>query len=350
MFDELLIKTYYGNTVKEWLIAFLIILGVAIVAKVLYYVLTSIIKAFTKKTKTKLDDILIDMIEEPLVFAMVLGGIWYALTTLNFTETGRLFVDNAFQFLIVINVTWLISRLFEALYQEYMVPYAEASENDLDDQLFPLIKKGVKGIVWTLGIIVGLDNAGYDVGTILAGLGIGGLALAMAAKDTVANVFGGLTIFSDKLFKLKDVVNVSGVEGKVEDIGLRSTKIKTYEGRIVTMPNSKFTSSAVENISSEPSRKVKLTLGISCDTAPLQIKKAMGLIEKILEKNENILKKYSVNFGGFGDFTFDISVAYYIKKGANIGGTKSEIHMEILKEFNKNKIEMPYPTSVMLKG
>jgi MscS family membrane protein len=258
------------------------------------------------------------------------------------------FIDHAFQFLIAINVTWFLSRLFEALYEEYMVPFAQKSESDFDDQLFPIIRQGLKGIIWILGIVVGLNNAGYDVGAILAGLGIGGIALAMAAKDTVSNVFGGVTIFMDKMFKIHDRILVDGVDGNVEEIGLRSTKIRKLDGRIVTVPNSKFTSNLVENISSEPSRKVVMTLGISCDTTPVKIKQAVDIVKKILDKNKDLLKKNSVNFTGFGSFTFDIMVIYYIKSGSSILDVKEDINLEILKQFNKNKIEMPYPTQKIL--
>jgi MscS family membrane protein len=346
--QEILTKTYYNNTIQQWLISLLIVLGVAIVGKLLYWIITKFIKAFTHKTKNRLDDIIIDMAEEPLVFAMVLGGIWYAAGILTLTESARVFIDHAFQFLIVINITWLLTRLFESLYEEYMVPMAEKSESDVDDQLFPIIRKGVKGIVWTLGIIVGLNNAGYNVGAILTGLGIGGIALAMAAKETVSNMFGGITIFIDKMFKIKDRIVVNDVEGVVEEIGLRSTKIRKLDGRLVTVPNSKFTNNEVENVSSEPSRKVILTLGISCDSEPEKIQKAIKISEKVLEKNKNLLKKNTVFFSGFGNFTYDIMVIYYIKKGADIAQTKTEVNLEIVEQFNKNNIEMPYPTQTIL--
>ncbi len=348
MFQEILTKTYYGNTVQEWLIAFSIILGVAIVGKLLYWITSKIIKSFTTKTKSKIDDIIIDMVEEPLVFAMILAGIWFSLGMLNFTEGIRTFIDNGFQFLIVINITWLLSRLFQALYEEYMVPLAEKSKTHVDDQIFPILRQGVKGIIWALGIIVALNNAGYNVGAILAGLGIGGLALAYAAKDTVANIFGGVSIFTEKLFKVKDRIKIDGIDGKVEEIGLRSTKIRQLDGRLVTMPNATFTNNPVENISSEPSRKITTNLGISCDTSPKNIQKAMDIVKSILDKNKDVLKDKYIGFNEFGNFSFNLLVIYYIKSGADILGTQTEVNMLILNEFNKNKIEMPFPTQMIL--
>ena len=135
----------------------------------------------------------------------------------------------------------------------------EESDNTLDDQLLPIVRKGTKFSLWAVGIIVALNNAGYDVGALIAGLGIGGLALAMAARDTVSNVFGGFTIFTDRPFTLNDRIKVSGFDGTVDEIGIRSTRLRTLAGTLVTIPNSTFSGSAVENSSAEPSRGVVMT-------------------------------------------------------------------------------------------
>ncbi|MBS1266843.1 MAG: Small-conductance mechanosensitive channel MscMJ [Candidatus Woesearchaeota archaeon] len=344
-----LAKTYYNNTVKEWLYALLIIFGVAIIAKIFYKIIGSILKRLTSKTKSKIDDIFIDMLEEPLVFALILGGAWFGLNTLVLSDAIKALLVKAFHFLIAIDIAWLLARLFEAIYEEYIVPFAKNTDTELDDQILPLIRKGVKSIIWALGIVIALNNAGYNVGAILAGLGIGGIALAMAAKDTISNIFGGIAIFTDQLFLIGDRIKISGIDGVVEEIRLRSTKVRTMQGRLTTIPNSEFISAAVENVSSEPSRKVKVTLGVSCDLSKKKMQKAMKIVNDLLEKNKNVVK-HSVAFNGFGDFTFDIFVIYYIKKGAGVLDTKTQVNLEILNQFNKHKIDMPYPTQVVRKA
>lgn len=287
------------------------------------------------------------MLEEPIVFALVLAGIWYATQTLSFSDTARDWLGNIFQGLIVLNVAWLISRLFDSLYREYLVPIADKSETDLDDHLLPILRKGTKIIVWALAIIVALNNAGYNVGAILAGLGIGGLALAMAAKDTVSNIFGGFTILTDRPFKIKDRIKVIGLDGIVEEIGLRSTRIRTLQGRSVLVPNSKFTDNPVENISSEPNRKVVLKLGLTYDMTEKQMNKALDILKKIASQNKNLEEKVIVSFNEFGDFALGILFIYYIKSGHDILTTQTEINSEILKQFNKNKLEMAFPTQTI---
>jgi MscS family membrane protein len=287
------------------------------------------------------------MVKEPIVFALTVAGIWYGLRSLNLPETAHVWIGNVFQFLVVLAVAWMVTRVLDAIYREYLVPIAEKSENDLDDQLMPILQKGTKLAVWSIGIIVALNNAGYDVGALIAGLGIGGLALAMAAKDTVSNIFGGFTIFSDRPFKLNDRVKVVGFDGTVVDIGVRSTRLKTLEGRIVTIPNSTFSDSAVENVSLEPSRKVVLNLGLTYDTTPEQMQVAMTILKDLAAANAALEENVSIGFNAFGDSAMNIIFIYYIKKEGDILGTQTEINMKVLEEFTKAGLDFAFPTQTL---
>lgn len=339
-------KMYWGNTVIQWLTALGIIVGVFIVAKILYWAFGNIIKKATSKTKTKLDDLLVDMLEEPVVFAVIIIGIWYALSMLTFNEKIKHFIEMGYQFLIVFNIAWFFVRFFDALVEEYLVPLVNKTEGDLDDQLLPIAKKGIKIAIWAMAIIIGLNNAGYNIGALLAGLGIGGLAFALAAQDTVANLFGGFTIFTDRPFKIKDRVQINGYDGVVEEIGIRSTRIRTLTGRLVTIPNSKIANNFIENVSSEPGRKVVMNFGLTYDTDESGIEKAMDILKNLTEKNENI-ENVSIAFDAFGDFALNILCIYWIKKDSDILGTQTEFNLSVLKEFNENKLEFAFPTQTI---
>ncbi len=344
---ELLEQTYYGNTVAEWGLCLATILGAFVVGKILYWFTTNVVKRFTTKTETKLDDIIIDMIEEPVVFAVTIVGIWYGLSQLNLSDRAEVWVDEGLQFLIVLTVTWLITRLLDALYKEYLKPLADASETDLDDQLLPIISRGTKIGLWSLGIIVALNNAGYNVGAIVAGLGIGGLALAMAAKDTISNMFGGVTIFTDQPFIINERVKIEGFDGVVKEIGIRSTRLQTREGRLVTIPNSIFAAKPVENVSREPWRRVVLDLGLTYDTSPEKMREALTIVESIIDAHPGLEDQKTVSFNNFGDFALNIHVRYYIRKEADIWPTKSEVSLEIMERFAAAGLEMAYPTQTI---
>ena len=253
-------KTYFGNTVQEWLVALGIIFGSYILGKIVYWIFSGFARKLTARTKTNIDDIIIDLIEEPIVASIFASGIWFGLNMLVLPEALDKVISRSYSVLIWLLIGWLLVRLFNAFYRNVMIPWAEKTDNDLDDQIMPILGRAVRSIIWIMAIIIGLDSAGYNIGALIAGLGIGGLALAMAAKDTVSNIFGGFTIFTDKPFKLGDRIVINGVDGTVSEIGLRSTRITTLAGRMVTMPNSSFADSPVENISVEPNRKHRWSL------------------------------------------------------------------------------------------
>ncbi len=340
---------YFGYELKDWLISFGIILGCIIVGKLVYWFFKNIVKKLTQKTKSKLDDIIIDMIEEPIVFALVLGGIWYGVEhQLGLEGAVRIWVDRVFYILIIFNIAWMVSRLFRAIVEEYVAPMVEKSEGDLDDQLLPIIKKGINIIIWLVALIVAIDNAGYDVSAILAGLGIGGLALALAAQDSVSNLLGGFTIFADKPFTINDRIKVDGYDGFVTEIGIRSTRIKTLEGRIVTIPNSDISNNSVENVSSEPSRKVVLNLGLTYDMDHNDVKKGMELLKEISERHKDLIEdNVLISFNAFGDFSLNIFFAYYIKPGADILETQTIMNMDILESFNTNGLDFAFPSQTI---
>ena len=338
---------FYGNSIGDWLISAAIVFATIIIAKLVSWVLRNIIKKITIKTKSTLDDILLESLQQPIVFAMSVFGIWLALDYLIFSPMVDKIIYKAYFFLIIINITWLIARIVSSLIDEYLVPLVEKSESDLDDQLLPVVRKTLNILIWSIGVIIALNNIGFNVGAVLAGMGIGGLALAMAAKDTVSNLFGGIMIFTDKPFIIRDRVKIDGYDGIVEEIGIRSTRLRTLAGRIVTIPNAKFTDGIVENLSSEPTRKVVLNLGLTYDTSPEKMELAMKLLKDINDANPRVRENPIISFNAFGDFSLGIIFIYYILKGEDILSVQSEMNLEILKQFNKHGLNFAFPTQTI---
>ena len=345
--SQLLETTYYGNTIAEYLIAAAIILGSIVGGKILYYLSSSVLRRRTGRSRTRLDDIFVDTIDEPLVVAVVIGGVWWGLSTLSINPSVLHYIGSGLQIVIILTFVWLVSRLLDALFREYLTPLAARSETDLDDQLLPVLRKGTKTVVWVIGVIVALNNAGYNVGALIAGLGIGGLALAMAAKDTVANVFGGFTIFTDRPFSINDRVKVAGYDGTIKEIGVRSTRLETLEGRIVTIPNSKFADSAVENVSLEPARKVVLDLGLTYETTPAKMRRALEVVREIAEANAGVEEEVITGFDAFGDFAMNVKLIYWIRKDADIMNVMTEVNLEVLERFAAEGLELAFPTQVV---
>ncbi len=339
-------QQYYGNTVAEWVTAGAVILGTFIGIKVVYFVFSRVIRKLTEKTTTRLDDVLVDVVESPVVAAITVGGIWIGVRTLNLPESGVRLVDGASLFCIVMCITWVFIRVIDAVFAEVLAPLAEKTDTDLDDQLLPVARKGSKLIVWVLGTIVALNNAGYNVGAVLAGLGIGGLALAMAARDTVANVFGGVTVFADRPFAVNDRIRISGYEGFVREIGIRSTRIETMDGPYVIIPNARFSESAVENVSIAAGLRSECVVGLTYDTEAPMVQRAKDIVEKIIEDHAET-KLWDIGFESFGDFSLNIRAVYYVTGERRPLPVQSEVNMAVLEQFTAEGLDFAFPTQTL---
>lgn len=340
--------TFYGNTILDWLTALGIIIASLVVGKTVYWIFQNVARRMTAKTKTNLDDIILDMIEEPIVVILTVFGFGIAFSTLTFeNEKIGTFIANAMTAAITLSVAWLFARLVDSLIKEYLIPLTEKSESDLDDQLMPILRKGAKAGIWIIGIIVALNNAGYQIAPLLAGLGVGGLALAIAAQDTVSNIFGGATIFADRPFVLGDRVRVGGYDGVVREIGIRSSRIETRDGAMVTMPNNKFTSSAVENVSAGAGRRIVLNLGLTYDTTAEQMEKAMDILRQIAAEHEDVGDDVKVSFSSWGDSAMVIRFAFFVLIDRNFRKTENAVNMAILRRFGAEGLEFAYPTQTL---
>ncbi|MCB9077359.1 MAG: mechanosensitive ion channel [Anaerolineaceae bacterium] len=343
---------YYGNTLSQWLIALLLIVLFFIIGKAVYWVSNRWIKSLTSKTQTQIDDLIIDMIEEPIVVLITLIGIRYSLATLHISASLVRWIDTIFQFGMTLLVAWLLIRLYDAFHTEYFVKLVEKTETDLDDQLLPILRTGLKFTVISLAILIGLNNAGYNVGAILAGLGIGGLAIALAAQDTVANLFGGIIVFLHRPFKTGDRIRVGGVEGYVREVGLRSSLVETVHGEKVLLPNKVFGSEAISNLDVAIYYYQAEIFHIHRNTTLEQIEAVLPILKEVIDQNEHIVWSEPI-LATVGEYSFDIQIDYGVKMWQpgqpfahhlhKLGVVKSQINQAALKVFENRAIKLSLP-------
>lgn len=333
----------WGNTIENWGISILIILGAIIIVKLLSLLGKKVIKPFVTGTDNHLDDVIFYSLEAPVKFAIILLGIWIAIHRLVYPDSFVKVVDNAYSILIVLDITWFFGRLFSSLLQVYWGKQSNGQAN----KMMPIIKRTILVIVWLIGIVMALSNVGVNISALLGTLGIGGIAFALAAQDTVKNVFGAFTILTDKPFSIGDTIRVDSYEGTVVDVGVRSTKIMNYDKRIITFPNYKITDTSIVNISSEPMRRVVLNLGLTYDTTSEKMKEALELLKSIPKRVENVSSNPSdivAVFTEYSDSALVIMYIYFIEKQGDILGVTSNMNMEIQAAFNKAGLNLAFPT------
>ena len=350
MFKYLTNTVLYGNPLSEWLISLGIVIIAVLLSKSIRWTFRNIISKLTTKTETTIDDFLFKKIEKPIAYAVIIFGFWLALKHLFFSENFSQYVNNAYQILIVINATWLFSRLISGIISEYMQRSIDKKSGDekFDNSVIHTLIKIIDVFVWIIGIVIALGQIGVNIGALITGLGIGGVAFALASQDTIKNIFAGVVLFVDRPFRIGDRIKIDSYDGVVEDIGIRSVRIRTLDKRLITMSSSKVADAVIINISSEPGRRVVMSLGLTYDTTPQKMQLALDLLKNLPGSTPEIQPDVTALFENYGDFSLLITFIYFIKKDADISQTQSKVNLNILSLFNENGLNFAFPTNTIV--
>ncbi len=262
-----------------------------------------------RRTETEADDVAVKALITPLGSVLPLIGVYLALRVLVVGQPDLLDLSGkVFLVAMTLVVTWTVFKFIDAL----AILATERSRTDggtLDNTLIPTLRKAFKVFVAVVVFVVVVQNLGYSVSGLLGALGVGGLAMALAAKDTLANLFGGVTILIDRPFRPGDWITLPSADGVVEEIGLRSTRIRTFAKTLVSIPNSVLANAAVENHSLMPKRRIKFSVGVTYGTTPGQMREAVRRVEDYLRGNPAIHQDFlMVKFTDFGASSLDILV------------------------------------------
>ena len=345
--NDFLSYRIYNNEVQEILISLAFILGAIVLGRLVRWFAEKILPKLTAKTETQLDDVLVEVLKAPMLFALTLVGFWIGIKRLSMPANVMEMMADAYKFLLVISATWFVSRAVSTFINVVLKEKVNDESSRMDEHALSLIKKVSSFVIWSIGVITALNNAGVDVGALIAGLGIGGVAIALAAQDTAKNIFAGMMILFDRPFKIGELITIDGTTGYVEDMGIRSTKLRTYSGQLVVIPNYKTADSNLTNITREPSRRIELNVGLTYSTTPDQMRQAMDILRKLPSSVAGIEDKVKVYFTSFGDFSLNITCWYYIKKDSDLFETQSAVNLHVLDEFNAHGLDFAFPTQTL---
>ena len=247
---------------------------VFVILKIIYTIIKVIIKQFTKKTKVTFDNEFIRILEYPLIIFLSVIFILSSISIFNLSENVINIINKIGKVILVGLGTWFLYSLIGIFYKQILVPFSKKSKSNLDDQIFPLIRKGLRFILLILAGIYVLDIFGVNITPLLAGVGIGGIVFSICCTKILADVFGGISLLLDEAYFLGDRIQVGDLIGTVTDIGLRSTKIRTFDNNIVTIPNSVIANSNIENYNSKSKFKVRFYLRLTYKTSVEKIELA----------------------------------------------------------------------------
>jgi MscS family membrane protein len=278
-----------------------------------------------------------------LLFAFVawMASIWLALDL----ETAA-FVYQLWRIAAIAAVGWAVMRSTDLLVGG-LANLATRSQTSLDEHLVPLVGRIVRIAVAGLIVVLVVQELGYNVGGFLAGLGIGGLAFALAAQDTLANWFGAATMYSDRPFEIGDWIKTGDIEGTVQDIGLRSTRIRTFTRTEISVPNKTLAAASIENLSRMDARRVRFTLGLTYSTSAAQIADVVRDLRALLAEHEGVERETSiVRFTDFGASSLDIVVVYFTTDTTFDGhlAVRETVGLEVMRILERNGVDVAFPS------
>ncbi len=306
------------------------------------------LRALAKNTKTELDDQIIEIIKNPIVFGFILVGVYFGISYMNPGPSVSYYLGLGVFATIALLIANALKKIIDLILVRYLKQLAEKAESKIDDQLLHLVQNVVGVFLYAVAIIIVLSQFGIKVDALLASLGIAGLAISLAAKDTLSNIFGGITIMLDGSLKVGDRIQVKDYVGNVIEVGLRSTKIITPENNIVTIPNSIMANSEIINYDNPDFRqRVIMTFSISYSS---DVEKAKKIIEKVIKKIDTIdhEKGVTIFFDSMADFSLNIKAVFHLKDWRYGWTTRDLVNKKVFEEFKKAGIEIPFPTTHVL--
>lgn len=349
--EDILNQTFFGNTVLKYLIALSILIIGIIVVKIFSKIVIYRFKKWSAKTETTVDDFIIRGIEKTVVPLLYFGALYLAMQTLIISSKA----EKLIAVLTSIILTFLSIRLFISIIRyslnSYIVKKAGA-EKAIEAEIRQKQLRGmitiISVVIWGFGLVFLLDNMGFNVAAVITGLGIGGIAIALAAQAVLGDLFSYFVIFFDRPFEIGDFIIVGDKMGAVEYIGLKTTRIRSLGGEQLVFANKDLTDSRIHNYKRMERRRVVFKLGVVYKTSAEQLSEIPKIIREIIEG----IKDTSFDRGHFisyGDFSLIFEFVYYVMSAEynRYADIQQEINLKIYNEFEKRGIEFAFPTQTL---
>lgn len=321
---------------------FLILVISVLVAFIVKLIMRNVLKPLAKKTKTKVDDLIIKSISSIIFYIIIVLGFKISIQHFEFeTSLYSSLVDS----LLIIIVTFLVLRIITDFTKHWLKEWAAKTKSTADDRLIPLVAKILKTVVIILAFIFIFDVWSINISPLLATAGIAGLAIGFAVRDSLTNILGGIQLVLDKTFKVGDKIELeTGELGVILDIGLRSTKLRTYDNEVIYIPNGSLANAKIKNFTvPDISLRVNVNFGVEYGSDPERVRQvileAISKIDKVLEEPEPV-----VQFLNMSDFSLDFVARAWVASYGDAYSTKLTMTDVIYQALNKAKIGIPFPT------
>lgn len=343
-------RTIFGNSLFEYAGAFVLFVGFTILFKILQVIILRRLASLAKKTKTDIDDTLIRIVESvrPQFYGFL--ALFLALQTLSL----NVWLERALMAVLLIFAVYQVVKAVGILIDylgEKKLARERMEEGEADpgsEAAIELIKTIAKALLWIIGFLLVLSNLGIEVTSLIAGLGIGGIAIAFALQAVLGDLFSSFTIYFDKPFKVGDFIVVGDLAGTVEKVGIKTTRLRALQGEEIVLSNADLTSSRIHNYKRMEKRRIVFTLGATYETPVGKLKKIPEIVKKMFEEVANA-DLDRVHFKSLGDFSLNFEVVYYVLSGDynEYMDIQQNVNFALMEAFEKEGIEFAYPTQTV---
>jgi MscS family membrane protein len=300
---------------------------------------------WAKKTKSDFDDLLLGLLNGPIKIVAFVVFLRIGLEVFSWPTMMRSFLPKAFTIVVALSFTYMVLKFVDLVMSYWKQRTRADGDRAFDEQLFPIIRKSLKVFVIVVAILVTLDNIGVNITAAVASLSIGGLAIGLAAQDTLANLFGAVAVFADKPFRIGDTIQIDSMTGTVESIGMRSTRVRNPDGHLITVPNKTMGNATIVNISRRPNIKTVMNLGVTQDTSIKKLRQALGILEEIFRGNPKT-RDVLITFNKFAESSLNIEVVHWwdsTDQKEYLAGVQ-DLNLKVKERFDAEGIELAFPS------
>jgi len=348
MINDFFQQTYFQNRVIDYIIAIAIFILLVISIQITKSILLNLLKTWAKKTTTKIDNKFVKAFEEkikPFLNLIYFGAFYISIKRL----TMNLQIERFFNIFVIILLTFFGIRFLLSITIYGLETYWVKKEKDLaKKQALKGIITIIKIIIWGIFLIILLDNLGIKISALVAGLGIGGIAIALAAQSVLGDLFSYFIIFFDRPFEIGDFIIIGDFLGTVEDIGIKTTRLRSLGGEELIFSNQDLTNSRVRNYKRMNRRRIVFKFGVIYQTTLTQLKKIPQIVEEIITQiPETTFDR--AHFASYADFSLNFEVVYYINNSDynKYMDIQQEINFQLKEAFEKEGIDFAYPTQTV---
>jgi len=338
-------KIILNNRILDYLICIAIIVGGLIVTKIISSIVIKKLLILSKKTETKIDDFLVEAFKKFVIPILYIVSVYFGLIYLKFPAN----IDRLINIVAMGSITIYILRLIISTLEFFLKEFWLKNESlEASAQMIKVLFPVIQVVVWVVGILFLLDNFGFNVSSMIAGLGISGVAIALASQGIFKDIFNYFVILFDKPFSVGDYVTSGSYSGTIEHIGLKTTRIRSISGEEIVFSNTAIVENSIRNYKKMERRRISFAIGVTYETDLSKLKIIPEVIENIISNIEKVIFD-RVHFFSFGDFALNFEIVYYVDSPAyaTYMDIQEKINYELSEEFAKLEIEFAYPTQTI---